>query len=527
MSKKMEVSDMPRTQPKNRRPARSHAEWHTYPIEWKQLENEENMLVGYASVWGFPADEHGDVVRQGAFRKTIRERVKAGKVPLLDSHIYDSAHTLGTIVRAEEDERGLKIWAKLASSNDVVAIKRKLVEGHLSKLSIGFDVVKESFGRDPETKTPVRFLDEVKLFEISVVPIPALDRAQILSVKSVVPYQDLPLASRERPWDSGQSLSRVRSWAGGGTDLADMNWSRYRRAFLWYDSEAPEQVGSYKLPIADFVDGRLVAVPRGIFAAAAALQGARGGVDIPEADVTRIRNQVARYYAKMRDEFDDDTLVVPWETNQKGKGVTDVSVKQMLQVTNLEDMELEDMFEAIRGMWVTFDDPTNREHFEMMGMPVVMEMQDRGMDLPGEDEFFLNVMDRIAEMEMGEDNPLPMVLEESAGRLNISISTEKEKGQKAGSRHNSNDRKRIRDAVSALMELLDEADIAELMGDDKGNNKPNNVQPYNRDPDYVAPTGQNAFEPSRGDSHTHSTAERKHRQRLQALRMKELKFHSN
>ena len=43
---------------------------------------------------------------------------------------------------------------------------------------------------------------------------------------------------------------------------------------------------AYKLLIADVVDGRLVAVPRGIMAAANVMQGGRAGVDLPadEAD---------------------------------------------------------------------------------------------------------------------------------------------------------------------------------------------------------------------------------------------------
>lgn len=505
----------PRTRPKNRRSRRVHSEWHTYPIEWKQIDNEENILVGYASVWGFPADDHGDVVRQGAFRKTIQERVKAGKVPLLDSHIYDSAHTLGTVIRAEEDERGLKIWAKLSTSSDVQGLKMKLVEGHVSKLSIGFDVVKESFGRDPQTGQAVRFLDEVKLYEISVVPIPALDRATILSVKAVVPYQDLALANRERPWDSDEALARVRQWAGGGESLENMNWNRYRRAFLWFDSENPEQITSYKLPIADYIDGKLMAVPRGIFAVAGALQGSRGGVDIPENDRERIRNQVNRYYRKMRDEFDDRSIVAPWEVSSKSK-------KQMLDVSNLSDMELEDLLEEIRELWLSFDQPLNREHFESMGVPVLREMINRNLDIAFEDSFVMGVMDM--DENMMEQNRLGELetITEYAFRLNQ---------QKAGSRHNKQDRKNITEAIEALMNLLSPDELSEFMSakndEDKGNNKPHNVQPYNRDPDYEKDEksgGDVVVSSQTPEASTHTTTERyKQRMRLQELKMKQLK----
>lgn len=151
-------------------------------FEWKQIGDSENILTGYASVWGGPPDEHGDIVSKGAFMTSIRDRVDRGLVPLLDSHIYDSAHTLGTVYRAEEDAHGLKIWAKLSKASSAEEIRQKVSEGHLTKLSIGFETIKQRFARDEKTGRTVRYLDEVKLFEISVVPIPALDRASILSI---------------------------------------------------------------------------------------------------------------------------------------------------------------------------------------------------------------------------------------------------------------------------------------------------------------------------------------------------------
>ncbi len=81
----------------------------------------------------------------------------------------------------------------------------------------------------------------------------------------------------------------------------------YRRVHLWYDADNKDNYTAYKLLIADVVDGKLVAVPRGIMAAAGIMQGARGGVeDVPQKERTRIKNHLAKYYAKM-----DETP--PWE----------------------------------------------------------------------------------------------------------------------------------------------------------------------------------------------------------------------
>jgi hypothetical protein len=113
--------------------------------------------------------------------------------------------------------------------------------------------------------------------------------------KSVTSFQDLPLADRDREWDGDAAEKRVRSWAGA----EDGPNEKYRDAHVWYDAEKKENFTAYKLLIADVVDGRLRAVPRGVMAAAAVMQGSRGGVDLPDKDRDRVRSHLAKYYAKM------------------------------------------------------------------------------------------------------------------------------------------------------------------------------------------------------------------------------------
>ncbi|HEX4822397.1 MAG TPA: hypothetical protein VFV00_19470 [Acidimicrobiales bacterium] len=119
---------------------------------------------------------------------------------------------------------------------------------------------------------------------------------------SVTAFQDLPLADRDREWDGDAAESRVREWA----DANDAPNEKYRDAHVWYDNENKENFGSYKLLISDVVDGRLRAVPRAVMAAGAVIQGSRGGVDLPDDDIDRVKSHLSKYYAKM-----DDTA--PWE----------------------------------------------------------------------------------------------------------------------------------------------------------------------------------------------------------------------
>jgi hypothetical protein len=119
---------------------------------------------------------------------------------------------------------------------------------------------------------------------------------------AVTSFQDLPLADRDRAWDGQAAEKRVRRWA----DAEEEPNERYRDAHVWYDAEKKQNFTAYKLLIADVVGGELKAVPRGVIAAAAVMQGSRGGVDLPERDVDRVKSHLAKYYKKM-----DDTP--PWE----------------------------------------------------------------------------------------------------------------------------------------------------------------------------------------------------------------------
>ena len=112
---------------------------------------------------------------------------------------------------------------------------------------------------------------------------------------AVTSFQNLPLA--ERTWDGDAAEKRVRRWA----DAEDEPNEKYRDAHVWYDADKKQNFTAYKLLIADVVGGELKAVPRGIMAAAAVIQGSRGGVDLPERDIDRVKSHLAKYYKKMGD----------------------------------------------------------------------------------------------------------------------------------------------------------------------------------------------------------------------------------
>jgi hypothetical protein len=101
---------------------------------------------------------------------------------------------------------------------------------------------------------------------------------------AVTTFHDFPLAPRDREWDGAAAEKRVRAWA----DAQDKPNGKYRDAHIWYDAGSKQNFTAYKLLFTDIVNGRHVAVPRAIMAAGNIMQGSRGGIDLPESDITRL-----------------------------------------------------------------------------------------------------------------------------------------------------------------------------------------------------------------------------------------------
>lgn len=163
--------------------------------------------------------------------------------------------------------------------------------GSVDKMSIGYSIREKG----ADYIDDVRHLKDLKLWEVSLVTLPMNEMADVTDMKASIPFQNLPLADRKRQWDSVKAIGRIRAF----TNSEDKPSNRYKRAFLWYDKENANDFGSYKLPIADIVNDRMVVVPRAMFAAAALMHGAKGDTPIPEPEKACILKNIERYYEKM------------------------------------------------------------------------------------------------------------------------------------------------------------------------------------------------------------------------------------
>jgi len=117
----------------------------------------------------------------------------------------------------------------------------------------------------------------------------------------------LPVGDLSTKWDGAGATDRIFEMFTGEDDKVDT--AGISKAFLFVDTEAdPATKAAYKLPFADVVDGALTIIPAGVIAAAGALAGGRGGVDLPDEDRAGVEKKVCSLYAavkKVHDEFGD------------------------------------------------------------------------------------------------------------------------------------------------------------------------------------------------------------------------------
>lgn len=119
--------------------------------------------------------------------------------------------------------------------------------------------------------------------------------------EKATPDTDLPTAPEDTEWDADAAIKSVKEWASD--DDGNIDFAKYARAFFWHDAGNAEKQGGYKLPFATVMDGELKAVWHGVAAAYGVMEGAQGGVDIPEDDRDDVLAQIKKYYEKFGKEW--------------------------------------------------------------------------------------------------------------------------------------------------------------------------------------------------------------------------------
>ena len=168
-----------------------------------RAEGDGMTFTGYASVFNSPSEDLGgfvEYVAPGAFKRSLQSR---NEVKLLWNH--DSGEPLASLrggtMQLFEDSVGLKVTAQLPNTTrgrDIAELLRTKV---IDSMSFGFNVIKDSWSRDGQTRT----LESVRLFEVSVVSFPAYE-ATVAQVRSAPSINADELADALLKLESGEEL---------------------------------------------------------------------------------------------------------------------------------------------------------------------------------------------------------------------------------------------------------------------------------------------------------------------------------
>jgi len=150
----------------------------------KYADEGNGKIEGYASTWIRKADSYGDVVKQGAFARTLKERWNGGKgIPLLWAHRMDDLAAFIGKADADEDEKGLHFVAEFDDTEEAQRVRELYKDGRLKSFSFAYDV-KAAGQVTLEDGAKANELQDLDLYEISCVTVPANDDANVLDIKS-------------------------------------------------------------------------------------------------------------------------------------------------------------------------------------------------------------------------------------------------------------------------------------------------------------------------------------------------------
>lgn len=251
-------------------------------------------------------DSDNDVTLPGAFDDGAPVRISAyghtswqGALPVGKGVIRQTAE--GAVLEGQ-------FFMNTAHGRDTFATVKELSEAGLQEWSYGFDITNSEPG-EWDGKS-VRLLKKVKVHEVSPVLLGAGVNTRTLVAKSA---STAPTSARKRAIGAHDTPVVARSWDGPAvvSRLADdARPSELRSVYAWVDPDGdPEAKGSYKFPHHHGVGGP--ANIRACLAGIAALNGARGGASIPDAD----RDGVYRHLAAHLRDADRD---VPELRSQPG-----------------------------------------------------------------------------------------------------------------------------------------------------------------------------------------------------------------
>ena len=216
---------------------------------------------------------------------------------LLFGHDYWS-FPIGAVTEIVPEDNRVIARGVFARTEEGQKARMLYEDGILKTVSVGF-IPREREGN---------VITKAELLELSFVPVPsnpeALDmrkqikefeemlKTNVIIERSVVKFQETEKMPEDTEWDGKAALEKVTAWA---TDNDILDYTKFKEAFVWFDSDNAEDMESYKLLHHEVVGDKLAVNWQGLMKAMANLLGEDGG-GIPENQRKAAYNHLANHY---------------------------------------------------------------------------------------------------------------------------------------------------------------------------------------------------------------------------------------
>lgn len=201
-------------------------------------------------------DGHGDIIRHGAFKKTLKERKDRIQIlwmhnffdppvgALRDAYEIDKATLPPELTKKFPEATGALVgeveYLNTPRGEEIlVGIKM----GAIRENSIGFDPVKVEYLDDEEGGEKIRNLIEIRLWDLS--PVTWGSNPATMNIKGAIPFKSSGTDPKEASWSKPLLASFTNeSW----DELEDAEKIRIAAHFAWAGDMPPESFGECRMP---------------------------------------------------------------------------------------------------------------------------------------------------------------------------------------------------------------------------------------------------------------------------------------
>lgn len=183
------------------------------------------VIQGYVARTNSMSEDLGgfrEIIAPGAFRDALRNADGSPKdIRLLYSHNTEAvlART-GVNMELEEDELGLRMWARVDMSDpDVARVASKMEQGLVDAASFGFTVAEDEWTDGPAY--PIRTIRKIETcFEVTVCAWPAYPSTRVSIMDDAIRSGRLPVGGAARTAPEMVGVSSRDALSGSGTRSA-------------------------------------------------------------------------------------------------------------------------------------------------------------------------------------------------------------------------------------------------------------------------------------------------------------------